>query len=89
MKRFIIHFAAALMMAAAFSSCSKYDDSGLRASIKDLNEQVTGLEAAIEEAQGVIAELHELFTKLSEGLTVSSVEETDDGYIRRGSCAGI
>ena len=69
------------MMAAAFSSCSKYDDSGLRDSIKDLNEQVTGLEAAIEEAQGVIAELHELFTKLSEGLTVSSVEETDDGYI--------
>ena len=68
-------------MAAAFSSCSKYDDSGLRDSIKDLNEQVTGLEAAIEEAQSVIAELHELFTKLSEGLTVSSVEETDDGYI--------
>lgn len=81
MKRLMILLAAVLTMAAAFSSCSKYDDTELRDSIKDLDEQVTDLEAAIEDVQNDVAELHELFTKLSQGLTVSSIVEIENGYV--------
>lgn len=80
MKRLIILLAAALMTAAAFNSCSQYDDTELRNSLSDLEERIADLEEAVRAEQDNINALNELINRIESGLTVDGIEETADGY---------
>ncbi len=66
-------------MSATMSSC-KYDDDELWASVDDLTDRVTSLEAKANAANSDIQALQSIVSALQNKLTITSVEQTEDGY---------
>lgn len=81
MKRLINIVLAALAAAAVLASCSKYDDTQLRESIEGLTDRVEALESFAEGIQGDITSLQDVLNKAQEGVTVTKVETTAEGWV--------
>ena len=68
------------LIALGITAC-EYDDSALKADVNDLKDRITALEEQVNQMNEDIVSLQDIIHALDQNISISQVEQTDEGYI--------
>lgn len=68
------------LIALGITAC-EYDDSALKADVDDLKDRITALEEQVNQMNEDIVSLQDIIHALDQNISISQVEQTDEGYI--------
>lgn len=68
------------LIALSITAC-EYDDSALKADVNDLKDRITALEEQVNQMNEDIVSLQDIIHALDQNISISQVEQTDEGYI--------